>query len=44
MNMTTWLNEQARLVRNALLTGRLNEARNALRSSRTDGDKKIGEQ
>lgn len=31
MNRTTWLSEQARLVRNALLTGRLEEAREALR-------------
>lgn len=31
MNLTTWLNEQARLVRNALLAGNLGEARNALR-------------
>ena len=31
MNMTTWLNEQARLVRGALLAGNLGEARNALR-------------
>lgn len=31
MNMTTWLNEQALLVRNALLAGNLGEARNALR-------------
>lgn len=31
MNLTTWLNEQARLVRGALLAGNLGEARNALR-------------
>ena len=31
MNRTTWLNEQARLVRGALLAGNLGEARNALR-------------
>lgn len=31
MNMTTWLHEQALLVRNALLAGNLGEARNALR-------------
>ncbi len=38
MNRTTWLNEQARLVRGALLTGRLNEARNVLRFVFEDGD------
>ncbi len=37
MNRTTWLNEQAQLVRNALLAGRLNEARNALRFLFEDG-------
>lgn len=31
MNLTTWLNEQSLLVRNALLAGSLGEARNALR-------------
>lgn len=31
MNLTTWLNERARLVRVALMNGGLNEARNALR-------------
>lgn len=31
MNTTTWLNEQARTVRIALMNGGLNEARNALR-------------
>lgn len=31
MNLTTWLNEQARLVRGALLAGNLGEARNVLR-------------
>lgn len=31
MNMTTWLNEQALLVRNAPAAGHLGEARNALR-------------
>ena len=31
MNMTTWLHEQALLVRSALLAGNLGEARNALR-------------
>lgn len=31
MNLTTWLNEQSLLVRNALLAGNLGEARNALR-------------
>lgn len=38
MNTTTWLNEQARLVRSALLAGRLNEARNALRFVFEDED------
>ena len=38
MNTTTWLNEQARLVRGALLTGHLNEARNALRFVFEDED------
>ena len=38
MNTTTWLNEQARLVRGALLTGHLNEARNALRFVFEDWD------
>jgi len=42
MNRTTWLNEQARLVRGALLTGRLNEARNALRFVFEDGDAPAG--
>ena len=31
MNLTTFLNEQSLLVRNALLAGNLGEARNALR-------------
>lgn len=31
MNPTAWLNEQARLVRDALLAGRLNEVREVLR-------------
>lgn len=31
MNLTTYLNEQARLVRDALTAGHLGEARNALR-------------
>lgn len=31
MNLTTWLNEQARLVRGALVAGNLAEARTALR-------------
>lgn len=31
MNLTTWLGEQARLVRIALVAGNLNEARTALR-------------
>lgn len=38
MNLTTWLHEQARLVRDALLAGNLNEARNALRFIFEDGD------
>lgn len=38
MNLTTWLNEQALLVRNALLAGNLGEARNALRFVFEDGD------
>ena len=37
MNLTTWLHEQARLVRDALLAGNLNEARNALRFIFEDG-------
>lgn len=31
MNLTAWLNEQARLVRDALTAGDLDEARNVLR-------------
>jgi len=38
MNQTIWLNEQARLVRGALLAGNLGEARNALRFVFEDGD------
>lgn len=38
MNTTTWLNEQARLVRGALLAGNLGEARNALRFTFEDED------
>lgn len=38
MNLTTWLNEQARPVRGALLAGNLGEARNALRFVFEDGD------
>lgn len=38
MNQTTWLNEQARLVRDALTAGNLDEARNALRFTFEDGD------
>ena len=38
MNMTTWLNEQARLVRVALMNGDLAAARNALRFAFEDGD------
>lgn len=43
MNMTTWLNEQSLLVRNALLAGNLGEARNALRFTFEDDsvDKRI---
>lgn len=40
MNMTTWLNEQALLVRSALLAGNPGEARNALRFAfEDDGDR-----
>lgn len=42
MNMTTWLHEQALLVRSALLAGNLNEARNALRFTFEDGDSTNG--
>ena len=38
MNLTTWLNEQARTVRVALINGDLAEARNALRFVFEDGD------
>lgn len=38
MNMTTWLNEQARLVRGALVAENLAGARNALRFIFEDGD------
>ena len=38
MNLTTWLNEQARLVRVALMNGDLAAARNALRFTFEDGD------
>lgn len=43
MNLTTWLHEQALLVRNALLAGNLGEARNALRFTFEDDsmDKRI---
>lgn len=37
MNLATWLNEQARLVRVALMNGDLAEARNALRFTFEDG-------
>lgn len=37
MNLTTWLNEQARLVRGALVAENLAEARNALRFIFEDG-------
>lgn len=42
MNLTTWLNEQALLVRGALLAGNLGEARNALRFTFEDGDSTNG--
>lgn len=38
MNLTTWLNEQARLVRLALMNGSIAEARNALRFTFEAGD------
>lgn len=38
MNLTTWLNEQARTVRVALMNGNLDEARTALRFIFEDGD------
>lgn len=38
MNLTTWLNEQARFVRDALTAGNLGEARNALRYIFEDWD------
>lgn len=38
MNLTTWLNKQARLVRDALIAGNLGEARNALRYIFEDTD------
>lgn len=38
MNLTTWLNEQARLVRGALVAENLAGARNALRFVFEDGD------
>lgn len=38
MNLTTWLNEQARTVRVALMNGNLDEARTALRFILEDGD------
>ena len=38
MNLTTWLNEQARLVRGALVAENLAGARNALRFIFEDGD------
>lgn len=38
MSMTTWLNEQARTVRVALMNGNLDEARTALRFIFEDGD------
>ena len=36
MNLTAWLNEQARFVRDGLMNGSLREARNALRFSYGD--------
>lgn len=38
MNLTTWLNEQARFVRDALAAGNLGEARNVFRYIFEDGD------
>ena len=38
MNLATWLNEQARLVRVALMNGDLAATRNALRFTFEDGD------
>ena len=38
MNLTTWLNEQARFVHDALTAGHMGEARNALRFIFEDGD------
>lgn len=38
MNLTTWLSEQARTVRIALMNGDLYEVRNALRFVFEDGD------
>lgn len=38
MNLTTWLNEQARFVRDALTAGNLGEARNDLRYIFEDWD------
>ena len=38
MNLTTWLNEQARFVRDTLTAGNLGEARNALRFIFEDRD------
>ena len=38
MNRTTWLNERARFVRDALTAGHLGEARNALRFIFEDWD------
>ena len=38
MNLTTWLNEQARFVRDALAAGNLGEARNDLRYIFEDWD------
>ena len=38
MNLTTWLNEQARLVRDALAAGNLGEARNVFRYIFEDAD------
>lgn len=38
MNLTTWLNEQGRLVRVALMNGDLAAARNALRFAFEGGD------
>ena len=42
MNLTTWLNEQARFVRDALAAGHLGEARNVFRYIFEDADSPDG--